>query len=311
MRPWSFGQKKKHRLVYFYDVECDGIASSEVEKIFSQEGMNSQPIEAFLNKYIENPISQYRQRMVEEKHFRFDDVKLVVALRLFLAIQILRYVKAKKHAADMHLEELVDLLTREDEKALNQWATASDGKTFMAVLHLMPHDFLYYPESGFFAFPAPKKEGRIDLEVGWAFPISPRTLVARLPIDIDMANLRRMPLSAYSTSDIASCNKYIIPPYVYENSKENLIPEFKRIRQVSEDAFTSTRLLVELLEFQRKSIFLIPHKAEYQEWLRINEPIMAAIEQRKIAFEQSDWGKRVAKMVAERDAVPGELKEES
>lgn len=219
------------------------------------EGLNSPEIEGLLNKFIESPLGQNKKNLIECKNLDYTDPKLLVALRLFPLVQQLRYSKAKGFTDGSELDNLLKLMSS-DEKTIFAWAHAQEAKTQVIRFRLSSNDFNFYPERGIFRVPLVPKNRDKDLP-GWiqAFPIHPNVLIAYVPLNADLTLLHQLPLGSYSTAGYNGCERFIIPPLIFQNNDEKyILAEFQRLHDVSE---LQDELLSSLREVQLVALKLV------------------------------------------------------
>lgn len=228
--PWRDGA-----FLWCFDFADRKIRREPASKLFAKEGLNSPENEAALNKFFESPLLEFRHKILANKLApdRVSQWKMFRALVLFPLVQAARI---------MHLREPqgghLDRFFAHGEQGLNQWAQERSAKSQAIILDTSEFQtgWLFYPEVGFFKFPAPliRPSSEADLSgTGVAVPLTPWLALAAVPKDADFEQIRRNrdQLHAWSVGLNDDCRRIAIPAAVLHEHQEAVGDDIVAMRE--------------------------------------------------------------------------------
>ena len=296
VKPWSVTRSKRPS-VDFIDVETRRIERKRIENLFSAEGLNSPELESLLNKHIETPIAQYANSVIVNPENQKDNWHLYLALRLLFFVQILRFSELKGDAhPDLSLEELMRKI--DEEPNFKEGIIAlHDTKFQLNFVRLRQGDFMFYPETGYFAIPIEQKkiqpaDGPFCL--AWAIPFAPDLILVDVPLNADTTLLPKIFLGQWSTFEFPGSKRYIVPPSLREHfSDDEIISEFFRFRKTVSDTFFMIRTIENYEDLGRRLLQGEDVRDEIQKLDAEIAPRFAEFTERDAEFSGSDFGKLV------------------
>jgi hypothetical protein len=215
-RRWEIPGSKKN--LWYYDFKRDAFDIQSAKTLFTLDTPHPGKVEAFLNTYLESPLSQYVSDLIRRGE-RDRTWKQERALRLTLLFQ-------GQRALDPHTDGKFSLenLADKDEAYLDQLAVAAEtlGRFFAFVLPC--GEFLYYPSTGLVPFPVATAG-----PLGLFLPVAPTVLVAWTPpgvtdTEVNSAAARRGLLTGLSVGS-ERASKIVIPGGIHGNVDPTILRE--------------------------------------------------------------------------------------
>lgn len=243
-RPWEGDQRRLH----FFDFDTGDFSYAPSATMFAENEINSQGVETWLDKTIENPLGACRKRLAAADPGALTDWKFYRAAALMLWLQGLRVRSISDQDARTALENLakapieeIDQLVASirEEYDLCLVTTVADGEKIAP---------LYVPFSGTFQITFPDKGCLSGHAIGLGLPVDIHCALLVTPVQRHgAADTSRVPSSISNCSVGTSlARRVVVPPAVF-------------------DAYSEETLRTKLLDLRRGNDSLVSAVHEKQE----------------------------------------------
>ncbi|NRD61723.1 hypothetical protein HRD49_08140 [Corallococcus exiguus] len=228
--PWRDGA-----FLWCFDFADRRIRREPASKLFAKEGLNSPAAEAALNRFIESPLLEFRHKLRTNKLVpnKVSQWRMYRALLLFPMVQTARILQFRDPQGG-HLEKFF----AHGEQGLDQMARERHANSHVMTLGLsdFPDGWLFYPEVGFFQFPAPMLRPSPELGlsgIGVAVPLTPYLALAAVPKGADLAQIEksRRLLQSWSVGLNDGCRRIAIPAAVLHKHQEAVCDDVVAMRE--------------------------------------------------------------------------------
>jgi hypothetical protein len=229
--PWRDGA-----FLWCFDFAERRIRREAASRLFAKEGLNPPAAEADLNKYIESPLLEFRHNLRSNKPTptQISKWRVYRALLLFPLVQAARIMHFRDPQGG-HLERFF----APGEQALDAMARELHAKSQILTLSVKDFDngWLFYPEVGFFKFPAPLRQPSREHGLsgtGVAVPLTPWLALASVPKDADFERIEkdRGLLHSWSVGLNDDCRRIAIPAPVAREHQEQVCDHIVAMREL-------------------------------------------------------------------------------
>lgn len=221
LQPWRLKSGK----VTYYDFDDGRIHHRGTGEVFALPGLNTDAAEKAFNRYIETPVSRFREHVLRTPpgtpSVGIDDWTAYRALYLLVLIQGARASEAFDGAVPgLSNADLFEL----GEAAVDHLVQLSMQRLQLMLIPIGEPNRLFFPSTGIFGFPLPDNRAPSRLSVCIAMPLTPKILVALTPTTVtryapsQVAHIPRMSVGAERARQV------IIPPdYIEQVGKQELV----------------------------------------------------------------------------------------
>ena len=209
-RPWEAEQRRLH----FYDFDTASWDDDSSYRLFAEESLNPQYVEAWLDKTIEGPLSLCRKKFASSGSGVLEDWGFYRAATLMLWLQGMRVKSVSDDDARRNLEHLA---TRSIDET-DQLVVAIRAEYDLALATTVGKDGmlapLFFPSSGLFPLTYPDSGCISGHTVALGLPLDLWSALIALPReDAGMRDVSRIPSSISNLSvGVANARKVVVPP---------------------------------------------------------------------------------------------------
>ena len=189
------------------------------KRLFAEVDTNTLEVEKLLNRYLETPLKQLKNRLLEAADFKITDWNQYRSLFLYFMIQAARYSKTKLSPDEREAEEHhLDQMLKKGEDFLNQLVLADMQKNHVFAISMPEGQILFFPEAGFFQIPVKDPGCITNFTFGFVVPITPSFAIARVAKTADRKHLleNRDQLSVFSVGLNDKMQRILIPKQIRE-----------------------------------------------------------------------------------------------
>ncbi|CAM4285236.1 hypothetical protein [Corallococcus exiguus] len=233
--PWRDGA-----FLWCFDFADRKIRRESASKLFAKQGLNSPENEAALNKFCESPLLEFRHKLRTNKLTpnkltpnKVSEWRVFRALLLFPLVQTARILHLRDPQAG-HLDKFF----APGEQGLNEMARERHENSHVMTLGVQdfPNGWLFYPEIGFFQFPAPMLNPSPDLGlsgIGVAVPLTPYLALAAVPKGADLGQIEKSRglLQSWSVGLNDDCRRIAIPSAVLRKHQDAVCDDIVAMRE--------------------------------------------------------------------------------
>jgi hypothetical protein len=234
-KPWE----NENRELIYYDFLTDKIEHESYLYLFSRPDDNSHEEETFINKYIEAPLTDLQNIVINNKPIK--KWKVYRAIYLLGLLQAPRFFKnIEGYGPD------ISKLFLTQEETINSVVKFYDKSFCIKYYHLSYEEHLFFPELGFFVLPLIVPNEPSIFKFAYCLPIDPKILIMITPRDIDeeIANIiLSVPqlIMGFSVGIVNLCNKVVIPLELLNIfPQDKIIEAIKYWRSLSDKYLRST-----------------------------------------------------------------------
>lgn len=164
-------------LLYYYDYGTKKVKKFTSKKLFAVNNLNSNSIEILLNKYVETPLINAKNRLLKMENVNIQKWEEYRSLYLYFMIQAGRYSKylnlKSKESEVNNQEHHLDTLLK-NENYLDSFVKIDMDKYNIAIVSVPNDQIIFFPEAGFFQIPVKDSLCASGFTFGYALPITPR-----------------------------------------------------------------------------------------------------------------------------------------
>ncbi len=254
-RPWE-GQRRR---LHFFDFATGEFEDGPSRRLFAEHVMNSQAVESWLGRMVEQPLGVVRPRLAALDPTALDDWRFYRAAVLMVWLQGLRL---RSIADESARRDLSDLASQSDAEADSIVASVREEFDLCVVYTVWQGTKiapLYFPSSGVFPFVYPDSGCLSGHAIALGLPLEPHCALAVVPADKHgTRDLSRIPSSISNFSiGTSTAGRLVVPPTIFEAYAEDelrtilldmrrdgdgLREAVKAGRQIVIDAFASVGL---------------------------------------------------------------------
>lgn len=206
-KPWEFGDRR----LRYVDLRDRSVKVQSSRSLFAIEGGMESELEDGFNQRIEQPVVEWRERLLAGKLSpkKIEDWKLFRALHLLLRLQPAR----RRRIVDSDIRSGTELLL-ESESVLDALVARWDQEYSVAWICAKPEEPLFVPDTGEVAFWVPDEGCATGWTLAFGIPVHPRIMLAIVSKSVDehgLAFLRDQNLQACSVGFAPDLRRVVVP----------------------------------------------------------------------------------------------------